>query len=362
MKNKVKLIIIIAILFLNVFLYIIPNSYKKEYKISKHNITEKYIKKDNMYLFDIKANGDVFHVALNSKYKAKKKLIKNIKKIEIENGYCLLVKSDKLDFYPLCKQDNEYKSFYLIDELKDKISSSYYKTIDDEKSTYQSLDLYYLNNKNYLLWNYNYFYYINNDTKEKINVFNKDYYEIDLATKLNNYLFIPNYDDGYSFNNASIINMKNGKIENWDTKYDISMDSRILGTYKKSIYLLDEKNKVLYEIVPHKKKIRKISGRILENGKLKKYNINTIINDKLSFESSGYYDYQVIKNKLYLVNDQNKTLLNNDNVTRIIYIDNDTVYYLIKDTLYMYNPYYGNIKVISNFEWEFNNKNMIFIY
>ena len=362
MKNKIKFIIIVLILFLNIFLYLIPSNYTKKYKIQNYNIIEKYVKKDGVYLFTVKDGQATIDIAIYNKYKAKKGLIKKITKIDIENGYCLEFQSDKIDFYPICKQDDEYKFFYLINGLDQKISSSYYKKIKSNKTVYQSLKIYNLFSKKYLLWNYSNFYYLSDKKNKTINLFDNDYYQIDLATLLNNYLFIPNYDDGYIFDDAFIININNGDISNWKLNNDISIDSRIIGTYNKSIYLLDEKSKVLYEIVPHKKKVRKVSGRILEDDKFVKYDIDTIIRDKMSFKPSSYFKYQVINNKLYLVSDNNRILLNNNDIDSIVFIDRDSVYYLVADTLYLFNPYYGNVKLISNFEWKFNNNNLIFIY
>ncbi len=359
MKNRVKIVCIITILFLNFLIYLIPNNYKKEYKISKYEVTEKYLKKEKLYQFSVKNGEDIFEFNIYSNYHLKKKLINKIDKININNGYCLLLDSNKLSLYPLCIEDGKQKSYHLIEEIKDKISSKYYPKINYLNSKYKSLFISYLNNKKYLLWNYNYFYYLGNKNKT-IKLFDNDYYQLRLAAQIKNYLFVPNYDDGYTFNNAYIINFNNGHKDSWNIKYDISIDSRIIGTYKKSIYLLDEKNKVLYEIVPHKKKIRKVSGRILEGSKMKRYSIDTIINKNLSFIPQSYFDYKVIDNDLYLNNKNSKVLLVK-NITNVISNEKDNVYYLIDDTLYMFNPFYGSIKLITNFEWEFNIDNMIFI-
>ena len=360
MKNKAKFIIIVLILFLNIVLYFVPNNYKKKYSVSDYKITEQYLKREKLYSFKIISGKDTFEFKIYGDYNLKKKLINSINKVNITDGYCLLLESQKIELYPLCIQNSEYKSFYLIDELKELISPDYYKKIAKDSSKFKSLNINYLNQKKYLLWNYNYFYYLSNNNKI-IDLFKSDYYQIKLAAKVNNFLFIPDYDDGYTFNDAYIINMKNGKKSKWKLKYDISIDSRIIGTYKKSIFLLDEKNKVLYEIVPHKEKIRKVSGRILENGKLKKYSISDIINDNLSFVYKQYFNYEVRSGNLYLINNNSEVLLNT-NINSIIYQEKNDVYYLVNDTLYYYNPYYGNVKLITNFEWKFNSENMIFIY
>lgn len=360
MKRKTFFIIVILILFLNFFLNMIPNSYKKVYKTNKYKVTEEYNKKNKVYNFTIVNGSDSFKMTIKKKYITKKRLITKIKKIKINNGYCLVPTGKKLDFYPVCIQNGTYKSYHLIYELKGKISKSYYKEVKTIDKSYDALDVNYLNKKKYLIWNYRYFYYLDNKKVEKIHLFDSDYYQIDLATQINKYLFVPNYDEGFSFNKAYVINMDNGDLEDWDLNIDISLESRILGVYKKSIYLLDEKNEVLYEIVPHKMKIRKVEGKILEGNKFKKYSIKDIINNNLSFNYNGDYNYTIKNNMLYLEN--SNTLLSNNHVSKIIHKDNDTVYYLVGDNLYMFNPLYGNVLLINNFEWSFNNNNMIFIY
>ena len=58
-------------------------------------------------------------------------------------------------------------------------------------------------------------------------------------------------------------------------KYDISFQSRIVGVNNKSIFLVDEKNKEMYEIVPHKKKIRK--GLMEKNDDVTEEDINSVL-------------------------------------------------------------------------------------
>ena len=55
------------------------------------------------------------------------------------------------------------------------------------------------------------------------------------------------------------------------------------------------------------------------------------------------------------------TKVSNQKIDTIISINNDSVYYLIDNTLYRYNLKYGEIKLVSYADWEFNYKNLIFI-
>ena len=363
MKNKVKVIVIsLVILSLIVDLFIIK-SYKKTYKVDNISVTEKYEKNNDKYIFSFKYKNESFEVPVTNEYIRSKKLIKKINKIDVTDGYCLTFDTKKVELYPVCYVDNEYISYHLVSDLKEKIDKKYYSKINSKTKKYESLEISYLNGKNYLIWNYNSFYYINSKKNKDIKLFNKDYYQIDLATKINEYLFIPNYDQGYSFSSAYVIDMSNGKRSKWNLDVDISSKSRVLGTHDKSIFIIDEKNKKEYEIVPHKKKIREVSGTILEQDKLVKRNIRDIINKNLSFNPTKNYNYVLEDHKLYLEN-SNKTrvLVSNYKVSKVIEIDNDTVYYLVDDYLYLYNNKFGNIKLITNFEWSFNNDNNIFIY
>ena len=194
MKNRVKIAIIFLILFLNVFLYIIPSSYEKKYKVDGYKIIEKYNNKKNKYVFEITGKHK-FVVSFNGNYKAKKKLIKSIKKVNIEDGYCIIPNSKtnigSSTFYPLCVRNNEYISYHLISELKGKIDKSYYKELDNIDEKYKSINIYNLNNNKYYIWNYTGFNLLSEDNNKTIDIFNSDYYQIDLATKINNYLFIP---------------------------------------------------------------------------------------------------------------------------------------------------------------------------
>ena len=56
----------------------------------------------------------------------------------------------------------------------------------------------------------------------------------------------------------------------------------------------------------------------------------------------------------------NKTIIDND-VTSIIRIKDNLIFYLKKDTLYVFNPLEGSTKLLSCFEWNFNRTNMIYV-
>ena len=55
-----------------------------------------------------------------------------------------------------------------------------------------------------------------------------------------------------------------------------------------------------------------------------------------------------------------KTLIDQD-VTDIIRIKDNLVFYLKTDTVYVFNKEEGKSRLLYNFEWNFNYENMIYI-
>ena len=201
-----------------------------------------------------------------------------------------------------------------------------------------------------------------------INIFKDDIYEIPLATKINNYIFIPDYEQKYNFNKAYIINLETQEVEEWKLKYEISFDSYILGTNDRSIYLIDKKNRKEYEIVPEKQKMRTLAkanqkGTLYKGDTIYKESMNKLVTKEYSFTYNNLYNFTSINNILYLqyLDSSIKVKLSNQEITSIVHTSKDNVYYLINDTLYRYNLKYGETKIMKYQEWNINYKNLIFI-
>ena len=355
--NKLKTFVTILLVLFIIFLIIVFKSYSytKIYNIDEFIITEEYNKKLKYYKYAIEKDNKIYSYIFESKYYHNRKLIKDITYTSIDNEECILPKSSKLQFYPLCSNDNEIYT-YNLSNIKDLYS---YKEISEVNDEYNKIKINYLNNKKYLIYNYKGFYLLNN--KKEIKLFNKDIYNLELIYEFNNNLIIPDYNNNYYFNKFFIINMINGKISELKLDTDISFNSVFLGDYKNNIYLLDKKEEKEYKINLKKKKVIETDFLILENNKLVKTNYRNIVNNFLVFNKDIIYNYEINDNYLYQVIDNIKIRLSNKKVNKIIKYDKDTVYYLVEDSLYMYNNIYGEILLLTNFEWNFNNTNMIFI-
>ena len=74
------------------------------------------------------------------------------------------------------------------------------------------------------------------------------------------------------------------------------------------------------------------------------------------------YSYLLKNNILYHKIDDIEIQITDKPVDKVISSTKDSVYYLCKENLYMYNNTEGEVLLITNFEWNFNNTNMIFLY
>ena len=370
-KSAIVILVLFILLIVALILFIISlfktKSYSLEYNIDKYEINENYDNKDKYYYYEITTDKITYEFIHNSEYHKEKQLIKEVKEYNDGDYTCLKVESDYITTYPLCSYKNQLIDYHLTSEtLQDKLSE-YYKT---PKVIYKKHDNYtiYNNNLDLLVWSYKGFNYISEDKIKFIKIFDKDIYEIPLATKINNYILIPDYEQEHNFNKVYILNLETLKVEKWKLKYDISFDSYILGTNDKSIFLIDKKNQQEYELVPHKQKMRLLAssndkGTVYEEGSINKVSMNKLVSKEQQFTYKQNYKY-ILKNKtLYLsyLNSSNKIKVSEKKIDKIVYSNNDEVYYLIDYTLYRYSLKYGEEKLISYSEWEFNSNNLIFI-
>ena len=360
------LIAVIALIWFIMSLFAVK-SYSLEYNVKDYKINENYDKDNNLYYYEITDNDIRYTFISETDYQKEKKLINNIEKYESDGYVCLEVKSSSLKTRPLCSYENKQISFYLVNgELLDELNE-YYDKPTEKNITYENYKIY-NTYTNVLIWNYKGFNYLDGGEVEFIKLFNKDIYDIPLATKINNYLVVPDYEQEYEFNRLYLINLDDLKVDTWRMDYTISYDSYILGINDKSIYLVDKKSGIEYELVPHKKKMRILAsnnknGVIYKNGVEEKINIKSLVANNKSFTYKTNYNYVVEDNNLYLYywNNKDKIKVSNNKIRYIVYNNEENVYYLVDNTLYKYNPLEGETKLVEYSEWEFNYQNLIFI-
>ena len=359
---KLKLILLILIIIIGIYILIKPKSYEITYDLNGIAITENYHKSAKTYTFTYQIEDYKFIMNIQHKYFHSKKLIDNITLSRNDTTICLIPESKKINTYILCNENGEYLDPELITD-KSLIPETSKEIINP--TPYENLNLYNLQDKKYLIWNYRGFYLLSKAQNQKINLFNEDIYSIPLATKVNKYLVIPNYEEKYNFNKFYVIDTSNGKVRDFNLTKTISSDSYILGINNNRLYLVDKKNEKEYELYPKRLIMDTISnnnrGKIIENGKWTSITLNKLTNSENKFTYDNITSYSLINNNLYEIVADYQTLLSK-NVSKVITNIDNTVYYLKEDKLYSYNHYTGEVLIMQNFEWNFNNDNTIFIY
>ncbi len=356
MKKLIILILIIVLAFsFFLFMYLRPRDYTLTYKINNYKITEKYLKEYKIYYFKIEDDIYSFDFVKNYKYSPKRELIYNL---DVDDN-CLkpYIKDDDLE--ELCAYNNEDVSYQEINLINE-------ETLLETKNDIKIFN--YLNNI-YTIWNYKGLDVLNSENYINVPLFDNDVYNNPLVAELNDLLVFPNYNETYEYKELIIFNIKTGKKSTMKLDYSISNDSYVLGTYKRSVFIVDKKNKKEYEINPYFKKMR-IVGSETKMGKIyiiddfRKINISELVKSNMSFEYLTPYNYQIIDGILYLsyLDENLLTKVNDFEKGHIITIDNKKIYYIIDDVLYLFSPETGNIKLLQKFEWNFNYENKIFVY
>ena len=372
LKKSAKIAFIILLVVIILIIFIIKKSssksYSLEYKIDDYDISENYNSKDKVYYYDITYNDLTYSFIYEAKLNKETKLIKDIDIYEDkdEDELCLVIDSDYIDANPLCSKDDEVIDYNLVsDSIKEDMGIT-----NKEEKVIKTHDNYEIYNEadDLLLWSFKGFNHISNNDVKFIKLFNNDVYSIPITAVVGNYLMIADYEEKYNFSRVYVINLKNDKYDTWKLDYDISFDSYVLGVNDKSVYIMDQKNKIEYELVPEKKKMRVVAsnnkkGIIYVDGKEEKISLDVLSSSRKNFTSYTNYHYSLKNNKLYLtyMDHDNKMRVSDHNVTSIISTHNDVVYYLVDDTLYSYSPSDGETKIIKYAEWAFNYENMIYV-
>ena len=361
-KLKPRFYVILLVLICLLILVFVPKNHTKKYKIDSYNVLEKFDNKKKRYSLEISKDDKVFDFNFDSK-KIGKKVLKSINTYQNDNTMCIAINIKKDIKNVLCKKDNQDIDYHLV---KDFDFKEYLVSTTSSFDTYKNVNIHNLLNNRYLIWNYNSFIYLDNNKKEEIKLFNNDYYNISLAKVFKDYLIIPNYDSGYNYKELILINLKTLKKETWNLNFEVSFESYILGTYQNDIYLVDKKNKVEYKLDFKKREMKVIAadnkdGIILRNNEFENISLYRLTNNNLEFDYGYDQTFELDSNKLYLQTKNNKILVSNNNVSKIIYQDNNLVYYLVGDKLYYYDRFIGEELVLQYFELNFNNDNNVFI-
>lgn len=227
-----KLILLIGVLVVSFALFLIfynyPKQYSKTYEFKDVKITESYNTEKEYYEFQLTYNNIKFPYIINHKYMTKRNFINDIDIEENKNNICIYPKSAIFSFAPLCYENDQLKSFNIVDnDLQYEYKKE--KNLNIKFNDLLISDFY---DKTFLVNNYYGFYWLNDNKKENIKLFKNDSYDMNLIYQIDKYLLIRDYDSKYYFNKFYLINVLNGKVKEIEFDNNISDNSIFLGDYK----------------------------------------------------------------------------------------------------------------------------------
>lgn len=357
------LCLVLLIVILGLYNFFKVKNYTVFYYVDEVKVEESYNKNQKSYLYKFNYDNQDFVWAFKKDYNWQKRMVKQINVLQNEEETCLLIQSNQLIFYPLCQKNGEQISYLLASDRMKQNFNVEKIAFNEEENKVNDITVYNYFYHHFYIWNYRGFDYLSEDKEKKIELFDEDIYDPKLIVQTDNYILIPDYSFDYYFSKVFLINDTNGKVITWDLKKQIYFDSKILGIIDEEIYLLDNHENIEWKFNLKKRIVEKIGtknkdGLFFENDWLK-LSLNKIA-QKNQFEGLNAINFiseNGLKAKIY-----DKTIILKNEDVKIIGFKNDKVYYLIKDILYEYNLNFGEIKLLSKFEWNFNNQNMIYIF
>ena len=361
-KLKIFQITCVALFIIFIFFFFRSVDYTKEYEVDNIAITESYDKENNNYYFTLTYQDYTLDYLYESKYKHHRLFIESIDVIEDEDDFCLIPHGDIIDFIPLCV-DNEEITYYqkVNDKLKEKIPKEYLQAKKELNENEEDLTIY-NDSYTYLLWDYDGFYYINSDERKKIDLFDTEIYNASLITYTKDYLVVADYDSEYTFNKFYRIDLQSGDVKEFSLDRNIYFDSYFPGYEKNKLYIVDNKEEEMYELNVKNGKLKRISAKMLNNDEWEKVGIKSLINSSKKFTYKSNYEYKLNENILTLhYKDKKISTKIDDEVTHIVRIKDNLIFYLKTDTLYVFNPKEGSSRLLNNFEWNFKFENMIYV-
>jgi len=360
------LLIVICLVLVILWLIFRKKDYEITYEIDHYQITESYVKEEDYYNFSIVKNNIQYQTIIPNSNFLSKKLIYKIEEFQDESTSCIRIYSNKLRFYPLCILENQMISPHLTEEEMKKNLGIEKIPTSSLLEEYQKLKIYNFLHHDYYVWNYRGFYHITENKKEEMNLFQKDIYSPKLIAQVGDNLWVPDYNENFFFTKAIVINRLTGKQEIWNLSTPIYFDSVILGSYEDSIYIVDKHEKIEWKITPKEKKQEIVGSESKEGityqGKWENVSLRKLMNQDYTFQKLKPIWYENATDGLYKIFLETKVKIRKNPISKIVYRNEDGVFYLVEDTLYKYTEEYGEVKIMSFFEWNFNSDNVIFIF
>ncbi len=405
MKRIFKVILTIAVLYF-IFQFgvsFFKNHHLIEYEIISDDLTftisEEYKTDGNSsYYFDVEVNDLVFNLYLEHNYNKQIKVIENIEYYKTDEVLCVFpIFIDDIYGEVICHKDNNYYTKDTLEEAnifatklsESDIDSALLKS--DNETVEHGINIVYQNNiledNTVVVWNYKGIDVFNNEELKAMDVLSSDQYNNTLGTFVEQYYFIPNYNQEHEFNRAYMIDVLELERTSEYISAEISHNSYVNGSVDNKLYITDKDNRVQYSIQTKSLMVVTLSDE--SNGKFydgswSDVDLSQLVDTNLYFgeeievpeELSNYsvksiykvYDYYYFISSdggLYRVFSDNLSspvLLDKDPGIKELIVRDNVIYYMIGDTVYYYSSTTGVKPVVTNSEFNYNSNNIYDVY
>ena len=340
-----------------------PRNYSEVYNRNEVEILESYTVSSNLYRFDITYNGVVYEFGNIHKYNRKHRLIDEVKFYSEDGVSCVYPRSHVVELYPLCFDGEKFIDYDLLENQ----SEDFYSRNKEKDSSvkFKNVDIYNKSNVNYLVWANKGYYFINEKEDKELFFLDKESYYNNLAYQTREYVFTPNYDEEYNFKKVFIVNLRTGKVSEWELPFEIGYNSYFLGDHDGWAYLVDRKEKREYRLNFKKKKIERIDKNgegVVWNEGFEEMSITKLVNEDFKFVHRNAINYSS-KDQLSFRFDNSKNEVKVlDKSVNILFQKGLDVYYLEGEEFFRYSPLRGEERLLKYSEWNFNNMNSIYVF
>ncbi len=410
MKRLFGMLIVLFILYLGIqfVFYWFSEGHDNSYEIVNDKTTFQVNEKSNFnldianYTYIVSTDKTNFFFQIFHNYNKSTKVLEKIEYYKDDNYECILpiFKDNMILVDMICKNNEQYNYYFNIKDKNKNLDQfvnniSIYDVnqfIDDvkaeEKEGLNVYDANLIKDHHIGINNYKGVYIASQNINSKvynISLFDKDVYNQKLGQFVDHYYIVPNYNENHEFHEIEMVDLISLDTFEIVSNKAISFDSYIQGVVDNKIYLFDKDNEIQYEIDPNTKSIVKFSSNeikyydgtwstmtVSEAKNEKKFITNVVDYEDKKYvkvdkvEGVGYYLYKENKNNydVYYMN-LDKTysiyLFSTQSAENVVYIDN-YVYYLMDNTIKVYNDKFGIKNLIEYKELEFNENIKFYVY
>ncbi len=409
MKRVIKLVIVLGILFLlyQFLVTLFVNQHTMTYSLEDgdktYQVYERFSKEEGHHDYSVTLtyNELSFPFHLEHDYHKQKQILEKVEVLEEGDTICLYpIFKDAVTAGMICNQNGVIMSYnaslqqgiQTATNFATFLQNAKYQSLlfatGEETINYQNMtirDNFLPEDYIFAIWNYRGLDIIGRNERSTLPLLDSDHYENTLGTLIGNYYYVPNYDQKYSYHSFYLINLAEPKKKSIDTTAEISYDSYINGVVDAKLYLTDRDQKIEYAYQVGKDAYEVVGSvdakaKVFQNGVWEEANIYDLTNGTVLFtekteipegwqlseiksiheDRAAYYIldqsgnlYQVLKSQ-----PQFRTLLLSNLPLTDFQVVEDTVFYLLGDTIYGYQMKDGWHPLITKNEFRFNATNI----